>query len=798
MILKEINLKNIRSHENTLIRFSEGVNVITGNTGSGKSSILMGIQYALFGKIGEGQGEGKLLLRRGKANGAITINFTEEGSEYIVTRGLKRVKDAVRNDDSENEIIKDGKKIDLQNRAMDINSYILKILKISSPAPTKTFEAITYIKQDELKDLIFENGQSKQEYIDQLLQLNKYADTFDKLKEVINRIERELESSRLEESLSGDENEIIQIEADVGKLELNNADALKNLHTLELDLKSNEDSLEKIDRDIKIAREKQNKFIKLNAEHDAKLLLVGKYADQASVLKTDLENREKSIIKIDENTVNELKSLRNKKDTEMRKVLSEEKDLYEKFCTNDMTEKSTHNMVSKIKKEVETFSADIKKLENAVQETRQLIERVREGPNDDELKGRLNQIDSLIKELETEKLAAEKSGICQICGNKITNKQHLNTEYDLKIRKCTLEKDELLKESRKTSSGKTKKELETDFERLNIKISELRDRISFNESELEKIDLLNIAQKTLDSKEKYDATVKYSNNLRTEIDRVTKDIESIDSARAIINQVRINREKLDYLNSEEKKAKEEAGIIEANIQELGFDKNLLKEREEEVVEFTQIIKNISSGIAGIRSEIKAREREAAEKKVKLEEVKKRLQKKNELRKKIEKRSRFLTIMENLRKDIREIREYVRNRFISEFKSLFWARFLEIRADSDYTIDIDNNYNIKVIVGNETLDAKTLSGGEKTSVALAYRMALSSIASLLGGVNKNESLIMDEPTSGLDKEDINALSTCIIKIKDIRQIIIVTHEDTMKNIADAVITVTKTSGESKVR
>ncbi|MCL4400920.1 SMC family ATPase, partial [Candidatus Parvarchaeota archaeon] len=118
--------------------------------------------------------------------------------------------------------------------------------------------------------------------------------------------------------------------------------------------------------------------------------------------------------------------------------------------------------------------------------------------------------------------------------------------------------------------------------------------------------------------------------------------------------------------------------------------------------------------------------------------------------------------------------------------------------SDYTIDIDNNYNIKVIVGNETLDAKTLSGGEKTSVALAYRMALSSIASLLGGVNKNESLIMDEPTSGLDKEDINALSTCIIKIKDIRQIIIVTHEDTMKNIADAVITVTKTSGESKVR
>ena len=51
MIIKSVNLSNIRSHTSSHVEFKPGINVIIGNTGSGKSSILMGIEYALFGKI---------------------------------------------------------------------------------------------------------------------------------------------------------------------------------------------------------------------------------------------------------------------------------------------------------------------------------------------------------------------------------------------------------------------------------------------------------------------------------------------------------------------------------------------------------------------------------------------------------------------------------------------------------------------------------------------------------------------------------------------------------------------------
>ena len=69
--------------------------------------------------------------------------------------------------------------------------------------------------------------------------------------------------------------------------------------------------------------------------------------------------------------------------------------------------------------------------------------------------------------------------------------------------------------------------------------------------------------------------------------------------------------------------------------------------------------------------------------------------------------------------------------------------------------------------------------------------------MLGGVGKNELLIMDEPTSGLDKNDISSLADSILKIKDVNQIIIVTHEDSMKVIGNNIINITKSAGESNI-
>ena len=48
MIFTKLKLNNFKSHENTTIRFENGISVIVGENGAGKSTILEAISFALF------------------------------------------------------------------------------------------------------------------------------------------------------------------------------------------------------------------------------------------------------------------------------------------------------------------------------------------------------------------------------------------------------------------------------------------------------------------------------------------------------------------------------------------------------------------------------------------------------------------------------------------------------------------------------------------------------------------------------------------------------------------------------
>ena len=48
MIFTKLKLNNFKSHENTTIRFENGISVIVGENGAGKSTIFEAISFALF------------------------------------------------------------------------------------------------------------------------------------------------------------------------------------------------------------------------------------------------------------------------------------------------------------------------------------------------------------------------------------------------------------------------------------------------------------------------------------------------------------------------------------------------------------------------------------------------------------------------------------------------------------------------------------------------------------------------------------------------------------------------------
>ncbi len=87
----------------------------------------------------------------------------------------------------------------------------------------------------------------------------------------------------------------------------------------------------------------------------------------------------------------------------------------------------------------------------------------------------------------------------------------------------------------------------------------------------------------------------------------------------------------------------------------------------------------------------------------------------------------------------------------------------------------------------------VSGGEKIAIALALRLGITQALS----EGNLETILLDEPTIHLDSSRRQELIELLKEINLLPQMIIVTHEEYLKNAADNLILVEKDNGLSKV-
>ena len=130
-------------------------------------------------------------------------------------------------------------------------------------------------------------------------------------------------------------------------------------------------------------------------------------------------------------------------------------------------------------------------------------------------------------------------------------------------------------------------------------------------------------------------------------------------------------------------------------------------------------------------------------------------------------------------------EYYAKRFL-QFFSLAYS---DLRLDEDYNVYLYGP------LGEQSIDS--LSGGEKTAVALCLRLA---IAAALTG-NRVKCILMDEPTTHLDPERRRELVKLLTNFKGERslipQTIIVTHDPEIEQAADHVYHISIRDGYSHV-
>jgi exonuclease SbcC len=157
MIIKKITLDNIRSYQDQEIFFPEGSTLLSGDIGSGKTSVLLGIEFALFG-LQPGQ-RGTFLLRNGKNSGGVVLEFDIDGKTVIIERTLQRKKTVSQDYCA---ITIEGEKhefsvTELKDKVLELLNYPREFAKKQNIL----YKFTVYIPQEEMKQIILEDPEAR-------------------------------------------------------------------------------------------------------------------------------------------------------------------------------------------------------------------------------------------------------------------------------------------------------------------------------------------------------------------------------------------------------------------------------------------------------------------------------------------------------------------------------------------------------------------------------------------------------------------------------------------------------------
>lgn len=110
--------------------------------------------------------------------------------------------------------------------------------------------------------------------------------------------------------------------------------------------------------------------------------------------------------------------------------------------------------------------------------------------------------------------------------------------------------------------------------------------------------------------------------------------------------------------------------------------------------------------------------------------------------------------------------------------------------------IDEDFTPVVSQDGYDQDVRYLSGGEKTSIALAYRLTLNRLMRKETETLKSSLLMLDEPTDGFSKSQLGKIRELLDELKS-EQVILVSHERELQTYVDNVFDVSKHDGMSRV-
>ncbi len=696
MIIKSISLRNIRSYLDETITFPDGSTLLAGEIGSGKSSILLAIEFALFG-ITRGVLSGSSLLRLGEQEGSIELEFSIEEKDYTIKRALKRVKDDVRQDAG--YIIIDGQRQDCT--PVELKSIVLELLGYPRQLLTKSKSLIyrytVYTPQEQMKQILLEEGEARLDTLRKLFQIDRYQ----RIRENVLYVLRDIRQRQA--TLKGQTQDLADKEAQLAQLAKELSAAEKELSSLSPLLAEASSRLKDKQLQIKAKEARLKESGELKSALATSSAQAGEKLAQIQSILSELE-----LIKVQVRTLQQQLS-------EMKEEQPEDESGLESQLESLESEKDA------LLRQKLTLEAEIKAQQKAIQEQ----------------ESQLGDISSLRK--------------CPLC------LQDVSPEHISKIKE---EQDGKIAQSRKL------------IDESAAKLAKIQERSAPLEQKLQTLKL----------------SIKKSHKLRL----------ALKERQNLSNLIKEKQERSSLLETRQKEQKKEFGLLNSQKVELeaklrGFgaleqEYDSLR-KELELIEKSEKALLIDSAkiktrIDGLKSTRRQAEEELSEKKAAKEELISLTQKQNWLQ------VVFLNLMTTME-------QHVMMRVYNEFNDIFQEYFSLLLEDAILSVTLDESFTPKIEQNGYEIYYEDLSGGEKTSIALAYRLALNRVINdLIDTIKTKDIIILDEPTDGFSTEQLDKMRA-VLENLGTKQTIIVSHESKIESFVDNVLRISKNEHSSRI-
>ncbi len=820
MFLRRLKIKNVRSYKEEEIFFPAGSVLLAGEIGAGKSTLLLAIEFALFG-LRKSRLSGRSLLRHGAKEGFVELEFQVYDKPVVIHRRLRLQHEEIGQDTG--FLIFDGKRMELT--AIELKAKILELLGYPPSFLSKTknlvFTYTVYTPQEEMKHILHDDPDNRLDILRKVFGMDKYKhvreNTFFVVKNIKERmaqyellLQQQLQKQELlmqeKERLAHLARQVVQqkelYEHRLGEEKVTAQkiaffeQQLSEQHVLHLQhvaVKERQTALQhslvQMEKDFQLLSEHiqalqntplpilphEEKREEITRRVNTQQLFVQQLANKKSIL---LERKE-HLGKLDQTLQEQILYQQS-----LQQQLTQKQREYDTLLLFLQESGSLKETLLGVEQDVLTIGGKLKEVEVHLQHVRasmQQISVLSSCPTCLQEVGTHHKQDTLTKHssleqefLQKQKQLLEKKAVLERTLASYREKEEMYAKKERQASLCKMELLHLDKSLAPLASVPEKMQLvhdelqKTEQELALVEKQDISGLYAALEGDKEKLIALDTYQEQILQYERQKQLLEEKKRQLHEI--TVKRQEVLLTVPALEREEKLISQKLASFASLDETYKKTKKEYEACHLSLRHAEVAWKTTEKEHETFIQLCLTLEKELAELAG--------YAEHVTKLKQLSFWLT------------EHFCNLMITLEKHL----------FVAihrRFTELFAQWFSLLMDDESIAVQLDDMFTPIILQNGYEVPFDYLSGGERTSCALAYRLALNKVINDVQSiVTTRDIMILDEPTEGFSSDQLDRVRMVLDELH-LAQLIIVSHESKVEGFVEHVLRVVKGENGSKV-